>query len=434
MYNKKIIYVDHSATTKVREEVVEAIIPILKENFGNPSSIHQFGRRAKSYLNEAREKTASVINANEEEIIFTSGGTESNNLVIFGIQKLLEEGNLKNKDKHIITSKIEHPAVKEPLEYLEKKGWRITWLNVDNEGFVSLNELTSSITTRTALVSIIHANNEIGTVQDLKAISNICKEKNVLFHTDIVQSFGKIPIDVRDLNIDFMSMSAHKIYGPKGVGALYSRSANDLSPVFMGGGQEKIIRPGTENLPGIVGFGVAAELIKKEMKENAIKLRSLQIELMEGLLKISNVILTGANIKKVKENFPIEKYLYRLPGHVSICMKDIEGENLVLQADLKGIAASSGSACSSGTLEPSHVLIATNVPSDYVRGSLRLTLGRENTTDEIEYIIKAVKEIQLVLLPLCCWLSFSKLVSFVTTIVRVIIPIAICFSTCWNCI
>ncbi len=393
MTNKKIIYADHSATTKVRPEVINAMINILEGDFGNPSSIHGFGRRAKQCLETARKDIASIINAKEEQVFFTSGGTESNNAVVFGLVKAFEEGKFKNKRKHIITSKIEHPSVKEPLEYLQNKGWEINWINVDKEGFINLEELEKVITKETLLVSIIHVNNEIGTIQDLKKISEMCKEKNVLFHTDAVQSFCKIPIDVSQIPVDFMTLSSHKIYGPKGIGVLYIKASKNLSPLLVGGGQEEQLRPGTENLPGIVGFGVAAKLLNSEMKEISKKLRLMQIELMENLIKIDSVMLTGVNIEKVKENILEEKYLYRLPGHVSICIKDIEGENLILQMDLNGIAVSSGSACSSGAMEPSHVLVALDTPNNYVHGSLRLTLGRENTFEDIGYITKSLENI-----------------------------------------
>ena len=393
MTNKKTIYADHSATTKTRPEVINAMVNILQIDFGNPSSIHSFGRIAKQHLEAAREDISSAIKAEKEQIFFTSGGTESNNTVIFGLVKAFEEGKFKNKRKHIITSKIEHPSIKEPLEYLQNKGWEISWINVDKEGFLNLEELKKSIDKETLLVSIIHANNEIGTVQDLKKISSICNEKNVLFHTDAVQSFCKIPIDVSKIPIDFMTLSSHKIYGPKGAGALYIKTSENLSPLLIGGGQEKQLRPGTENLAGIVGFGLAAKLLNSEMKDLSKKLRLMQLELMENLKKIDSVILTGVNIEKVKENIPEEKYLYRLPGHISICVKDIEGENLILQMDLNGIATSSGSACSSGTMEPSHVLVALDTPNNYIRGSLRLTLGRENTVDDIIHITKSLEEI-----------------------------------------
>ncbi len=394
------IYADNSATTKVRDEVVEAMLNVLKEDFGNPSSIHQFGRTAKSYLEESRGNIASLINAKEEQIFFTSGGTESINTVIFGISKMMDEGSFKNKDRHIITTKIEHPAVKESLEHLEKKGWKVAWLNVDKEGFINFDELKSKISPRTTFVSIIHANNEIGTIQNLKKISEICNENNVLFHTDAVQSFGKIPIDVNNLNIDFMSMSGHKIYGPKGTGAIYIKSKDRLSPILIGGGQENKIRPGTENMAGIVGFATAAKLLKSELLPNAQKLRKFQIELMERFSELQHIMLTGPALVKVKENTPHEKFVHRTPGHVSLCCRNLEGESLVLQADLKGIAISSGSACSSrqsindtSTIRPSHVLLACGIPENFARGSLRITLGKDDSEDEIYYISETIKNI-----------------------------------------
>lgn len=395
MSQMNTIYADHSATTKVRSEVVEAMVQVLREDFGNPSSIHNFGRKAKSYLNKAREDIASVINADKEQIVFTSGGTESDNLVILGILKSLSSFN----KKHIITTQIEHSAIKEPLESLAKEGWDITWLNVDSEGFVDLKELEKTITSETLLVSIIHANNEIGTIQDLKEISSICRKNNVLFHTDAVQSFCKVPINIEELNIDFMSMSSHKIYGPKGVGALYVRDLKKLKPSLIGGGQENKLRPGTENLPGIVGFALAAKLLNSEMYSEAMRLRKLQLLLMEKLTKLKNIILTGVEINKLQKNLPTEKYLDRLPGHVSLCMKDIEGESLVLQMDLKGIAVSSASACKSSDLKdssnlmPSHVLEAIGVSLEYIKGSLRITLGRESTEKDIDCIVSALESL-----------------------------------------
>lgn len=403
MYNtNKRIYADNSATTKPRKEVVAAMLKVLEEDFGNPSSIHRFGKIAKKHLEKSREHIASTINADSNQIFFTSGGTESDNLVVFGLANILEK-NI-GKEKHIITSKIEHPAIKEPIEYLEKKGWKVNWLSVDEEGFIDIKELKSVITPKTLFVSIIHANNEVGTIQDIKRISSICKEYNVLFHSDTVQSFGKIPINVKDIDIDFLSISSHKIYGPKGIGALYIKEKNKLESILKGGGQEQYIRPGTENLPNIVGFGIAAKLINQNMYENAKKLRSLQIKLIEGLHSLQEnkeIIFTGASLDKIKQNIPQEKFLYRLPGHVSICCKNLEGENLVLQADLRGIALSSGSACkirdllqqTSTRFEPSHVLVAMGVPAGYANGSLRTTLGEENTDEDVKYISDSIYDI-----------------------------------------
>ncbi len=398
--NKKTIYADNSATTKVRDEVAEVMLTVLKEDYGNPSSIHQYGRKAKSCLEEARNNISSLLNSDEKQILFTSGGTESNNLVIFGISKMWEEGAFKAKEKHIMTTKTEHPSIKEPLEYLENKGWNITWLNVNNEGFIDLEELKAKISSKTLLVSIIHANNEIGTIQDLKTISKICKENNVFFHTDAVQSFGKLPFDLSTLNIDFMSISGHKIYGPKGTGVLYIKSINNLPPIFIGGGQERNLRSGTENLAGIVGFGTAAKLLNKEIIPNAQKLRKLQIELMEKFSNLNNILITGPGLEKVRQNIPIETFSFRLPGHISICCKGIEGESLVLQLDLNGIAVSSGSACSSNdssdsksVIRPSHVLQACDIPKDYIKGSLRITLGKDNSKEEILQIFETTHNI-----------------------------------------
>ena len=383
----KFIYADHSATTPVKQEVIDAMLPLLKEDFGNPSSIHRYGKKAQFHLQNSRETIAKILNAFPEQIYFTSGGTESNNTIIFGIEKLIEDKKLL-KSKHIITSKIEHSSIKIPLEYLENKGWKITWLNVDSEGFIDIEEFKNHIKNDTALVSIIHANNEIGTIQNLKTISDICKKHKALFHTDAVQSFCKIPIDVKDINVDFLSVSSHKIYGPKGTGALYIKSHENILPLIMGGGQENDMRSGTENLPGIVGFSTAAKLLSDDMVKNATDLRKLQINLIEELLINKNVILTGP------------KPLFRIPGHVSICCKDLEGESLVLQADIAGIAISSGSACSSRdainrvpTVQPSHVIEAIGIPDNFKQGSLRITLGIENTSEDVKYIAKAIRNI-----------------------------------------
>lgn len=382
MFSSKRIYADNSATTKVRPEVVSIMVDVLQENFGNPSSLHSYGKNAKKILNDSRKNIASLINANEDEVIFTSGGTESNNLVILGLVKMFPD------KKHLITTKIEHSSVKEPFEYLEKNGWDVTWLDVDKKGFIDLEQFKSKIKENTLLVSIIHANNEIGTIQDIKSISSICKEKKVLFHSDCIQSFGKILIDVKELNVDFISLSGHKIYGPKGIGALYIKSSENINSLLIGGGQENGLRPGTENLPGIAGFGVAAKLLKDEMNFNSEKLKQLQLSLMEKFVKIEGLVLTGPGVDDLEQ---------RLPGHVSVCVKDIEGESLVLQMDLKGIAVSSGSACSSQkkdkAVEPSYVIKALGLPKDYEKGSLRITFGMENTLEDSECIESSLKEI-----------------------------------------
>lgn len=389
----KKVYADNSATTKTRDEAVDSMLNVLKEDFGNPSSIHSFGRKAKSILNNSREEIAKVVNAKPEEIYFTSGGTEADNLVLSGIEKYVRENS--KKSKHIISSKIEHSAIKTPLEVLENNGWEITWLNVDKEGFVSLEELKNSIKEETALVSIIHANNEIGTIQDLKTISNICKEKKVLLHSDMVQSFCKAPINLKEICVDFASFSSHKIYGPKGVGALYINSeisSFEFTPLFFGGSQEQKIRPGTENLAGIVGFATAAKFLISELNENKSKLQKLEEIILSKISQINNIILTGA-----------QSGSSRIPGHISFCAKDLKGENLVLQFDLKGIAVSSGSACSSneksGTidenaiLEPSHVLKALGVNEDCINGSIRISLGKYNTEEEAQYLANTIESV-----------------------------------------
>ena len=391
--NMEKAYLDNSATTQVDKEVIQIMTEFMQNDYGNPNSLHQLGRKAREKIENARKKIADFLNVLPEEIIFTSGGTESDNIAILGTARA------SNK-KHIITSNIEHPAVTNVCEELKLQGYKIDYVPVDKEGIVNPGSIKKAITPDTLLVSIMHVNNEIGTIQPIEKIAEICHEKGVLFHTDAVQSFGKIPIDVKETNIDFVSMSAHKIYGPKGVGALYIKSPDKLSPVFIGGGQERNIRPGTENLAGIAGFGTAAKLIKEEILLNAERLRKLQFELMKRFSKLTNVIISGPNLDKVKENVPHEKFLYRLPGHVSICCKDVEGESLVLQADLKGIAISSGSACSSRStidrvskIKPSHVLQACKTPKDYIKGSLRVTFGKDNSENEALYIFETVKSI-----------------------------------------
>lgn len=403
LVQKQIIYCDNSATTKPRAEVVGVMNKMLEEDYGNPSSLHSCGRKAKHYIEDAREQIANVINAAKEQIIFTSGGTEANNLVIFGVAKLFEE--LKDKkEKHLITTKIEHPSIKEPFEYLEKSGWNITWLDVDKEGFVDINSLEKSITSKTVLVSVIHANNEIGTIQDVKKVASICKKNNVLFHIDAVQSFGKIPLDVVDLDIDFVSLSSHKIYGPKGSGALFVKNPDYLKAILLGGGQEENLRAGTENVLCIAGFGLAAKLISEEILANATNLRKYQVDLIEKLSSLNSFIFTGPSIQKIKQNLPDEKYLFRLPGHVSIASDLFEGESLVLQADLRGLCLGSGSACSSNKktslgskIVPSHVLLACGFNEKYSNGSLRITFGRENSARDISSVVEVVKSIATLL-------------------------------------
>lgn len=366
----KRIYMDHAATTYVDPRVFEAMKPYFSEKFGNPSSPHSLGQEARKAIDEARNKVADLINAKENDIIFTSCATESNNLAIKGI--VLAN---KNKGKHIITSKIEHHAVLHPCEWLEKQGFEVTYLPVDKYGLISLEDLENTIRKDTILVSIIHANNEIGTIEPIKEIGKICHEKNVYFHTDATQSFGKIPIDVEKMNIDLLSASAHKVYGPKGVGCLYIRSGTKIDSLFHGGGHEFGIRSGTENTPGIVGFGKACEIAKKEMNSEAKRLTKMRDKLTKNVLKINDSYLNGHPTK-------------RLPNNTNFWFKYIEGESLVMHLDAKGVFASTGSACSSKSLEPSHVLLAIGLKPEEAHGSLRLTLGKRNTEEDVDYVLK----------------------------------------------
>lgn len=367
------VYLDNGATTQVAKEVAKSMQTILTKKFGNPSSLHRYGEEAKKELDKARELIAKKINAEPDEIIFTSGGTEADNLAIKGIAY-----NYKEKGNHIITSRIEHPAVLKACEALEKEGFELTYLSVDKEGFVDLKKLEEAITPETILVTIIHANNEIGTIQEIEKIGQVCKEKNVTFHTDAVQSFTKTPIDVKQMNIDLLSLSAHKLHGPKGIGALFIKKGIKLKPLFDGGGQEKKIRSGTENLPGIVGFSKAVEIIKEKDLEKIKKLRDM---LIKGIEK---------NISDVTLNGPRDK---RLVNNINMSFKYIEGESLLYQLDSKGIAVSTGSACSSKSLEPSHVLLAIGLKPEVAHGSIRLTLSSYTTEEEIKYTIKNLMEI-----------------------------------------
>jgi len=358
-------YLDNGATTKVDERVIESMLPFFREKYGNASSIHSLGTESSKALENARNIIAKAINAKPEEIIFTSGGTESDNLAIMGCVK---------KDSHIITSKIEHPAVLASFNELQKQGCKVTYLDVNQEGMINLEQLRNSITKDTSLVSIMHANNEIGTIQPIKEIGAICKEKGVFFHTDAVQSFTKIPIDVKDINVDLISMASHKIHGPKGVGALFVKSK--IKKTMYGGKQEFNLRPGTENIPGIVGFAKAVELCSKEHVLHMTKLRD---KLIKGLLILPNTELNGSK--------------NRLCNNVNISFKYIEGEALGTYLDLEGIASSTGSACSSKNLEPSYVLLAIGLEAVDAHGSLRLTLSRFTTEQEINYVLKVLPKI-----------------------------------------
>lgn len=371
------VYMDHSATTPVAPEVVKVMVAYCTEKYGNPSSIHSFGREAKMALEEARGQVAGLIGARPEEITFTSGGTEADNMAIIGVAEAY-----KKKGRHLITSAIEHHAVLETFEYLAKNGFELTVLPVDEEGIVSLAEVEKAIRPDTILISVMHANNEVGSIQPVAAIGALAKERGILFHTDAVQSLGKIPINVQELNADLLTMSAHKIYGPKGVGALFVRKGVRLEERAYGGGQEKKRRSGTENLPGAVGFGLACELAGQRLEEEAERLRKLRDQLLLGITE---------RIPFVKINGPLGER--RLVNNVNVSIQFVEGESLLLGLDMVEIAASSGSACTSGSLDPSHVLLAMGLSHEIAHGSLRFSLGKQNTEDEVAYVLENLPKI-----------------------------------------
>lgn len=372
----KIIYFDHAATTAVNEEVLKEMIPYFNLNYGNPSSIYGIGRISKKALEDAREKVARVINAKPNEVYFTGCGSESDNLAIKGIAHANKE-----KGNHIITTKIEHPAVLNTCHALEKQGYEVTYLNVDENGLISIEELENSIKENTILITIMFANNEIGTIQPVEKIGEIAKKHNIYFHTDAVQAIGNVRIDVEDMNIDALSLSAHKFYGPKGVGALYIKTGIKFEKQQDGGHQERNKRAGTENLAGIVGLGKAIELAYNDFdnyNHKLTQLRDYYISQIEE--KIPYVKLNGDRTK-------------RLPGNANFSFRFIEGESLLLNLDMKGICASSGSACTSGSLDPSHVLLAIGLPHEIAHGSLRTTFGAENTKEDVDFLINSLVEI-----------------------------------------
>ncbi len=377
----KKIYLDHAATTPMAPEVLEAMKPYFSEKFGNPGSLHSFGREAREGMENSRKEIAGFIRARPNEIIFTGVGTEADNLAIMGVA-FSENAAFGKKDQknHIITSKIEHPAVKETCKYLEKRGWKVTWLDVDSEGLVNPKDVEKAITKETILVTIMHVNNEIGTIQPIEEIGKICKKNKVYFHVDAVQSYGKIPINVKKMNVDLLSASAHKIYGPKGVGMLYVNQDVKIVPITHGGGHETGLRSGTENVAGIVGFAKATELMKKMMSNEQSRQKKLQDKLIDGLLKIPGSRLNGSRKERIYNN-------------VNISFEGVEGEALLLRLDEKGIALSTGSACSSKSLEPSHVLSALGLKSEQAHGSLRITLGKDNTEQDVDYVTEQVKNI-----------------------------------------
>ncbi|TCL58411.1 cysteine desulfurase [Kineothrix alysoides] len=372
----KLIYLDNAATTKTAPEVVSEMLPYFTENYGNPSSIYSIGGTAKEAVTKVRERIASSLGAKNNEIYFTGGGSESDNWALIATAQAYEA-----KGKHIITSKIEHHAILHACSYLEKQGYEITYVDVDENGIVKLDELERAIRPDTVLISVMFANNEIGTIQPIKEIGAIAKARGVLFHTDAVQAYAHVPIDVDEMNIDMLSASGHKFHGPKGIGFLYIRTGIKIRSFIHGGQQERGRRAGTENVTGIVGMGKAVELSFSRMEESAAK----QKELRDYL------------IKRIKEEVPYCRLngdgVRRLPNNVNYSFQFIEGESLLIMLDMKGICASSGSACTSGSLDPSHVLLSIGLPHEIAHGSLRLTVSEENTIEEMDIVIDAIKEI-----------------------------------------
>jgi cysteine desulfurase len=366
----KKIYLDNAATTPTDTRVLQAMLPYFTEVYGNPSSLHTFGQEAKHAIEDARYGIAAFIGAKPEEIIFTSGGTESNNCAIKGIAYARRE-----KGNHIITSKIEHHAILEPCHFLEKQGFEITCIPVNECGLVDPADVEKAITEKTILISVMHANNEIGTIQPIAEIGKIARGKGVYFHTDAVQTLGHLPIDVNELNVDILSASGHKLHGPKGVGILYVRKGVRMHPFMHGGDQEKGRRASTHNVPGIVGFGKAVELEKAEMGKEIEQLTFLRDKLIKGI--ISTIGFTRLN------GHPTQ----RLPNNVNVSISYVEGESMLLNLDMEGIACSTGSACTSSSLEPSHVLMAIGLPHELAHGSLRFSLGRQTSEDDIDYVL-----------------------------------------------
>lgn len=373
---KTRIYLDNAATTRTAQEVVDAMLPYFTESYGNPSSIYELGQRSKEAITNAREEIARVIGAKTEEIYFTGGGSEADNWAIKAAYEAY-----KNKGNHIITTKIEHHAVLHTCQYLEKQGARVTYLDVDENGLVDLEQLQKAISPETILITIMFANNEIGTIEPVKEIGMIAREHGILFHTDAVQAVGQVPIDVDEMNIDMLSSSAHKINGPKGIGCLYIRKGVKIRSFVHGGAQERKRRAGTENVPGIVGYGVAARMAAETMEERTKKEKELRDYFIRRVLEeVPYVRLNGDPVK-------------RLPNNANFSFRFIEGESLLIMLDMKGIAGSSGSACTSGSLDPSHVLLAIGLPHEIAHGSLRLTLGADTTKEDLDYTLEQIKEI-----------------------------------------
>ena len=372
----RFVYMDNAATTKVRPEVLEAMLPYYKEDYGNPSSIYRMAGKSKKAIDDAREIIAASIGAAPREIYFTGGGSEGDNWAIKGIAE-----SYASKGKHIITSKIEHHAVLHTCEYLEKKGYEVTYLDVDEEGLVSLEDLEAAIRPDTILITIMYANNEIGTIEPIREIGAIAKEHQIIFHTDAVQAYGQVPINVDEDNIDILSISSHKLNGPKGVGMMYIRKGVKIGPFIHGGNQEGRRRAGTENVPGIVGFGKAVEIAMATLEERAEQETALRDYGIQRILsEIPYCRLNGSRDR-------------RLPNNINISYQFIEGESLLIMLDMAGICGSSGSACTSGSLDPSHVLLAIGLPHEIAHGSLRLTINHETTKEDMDYVVEHLKRI-----------------------------------------
>jgi len=369
----KRVYFDHSATTRVLPEVLDAMTPFFLDKYGNSSSIHSFGREAKVALEDSRKHAANLINADPAEIIFTSGGTESDNLAVKGVA--MYKGKMKG---HIITSKVEHHAILEPCEFLKRFGFEVTYIPVSSEGLVDPAEIEQAIRNDTVLISVMMANNEIGTIQPVREIGRIAQSRSIPFHTDAVQAIGKLPIDVKADNIDLLSLSAHKFHGPKGVGVLYVRKGTKIEPIIQGGGQERGLRSSTVNVAGAVGLGKAAEMARRDLEPTTERMKKLRDKMIKAVPEL--VQKSYVNGHKTK----------RLVNNAHFRFDFIEGEGLILQLDFKGIAASTGSACSTGSLEPSHVLLALGLTHQQAHGSLRITLGRENTEEEVDYLLEVL--------------------------------------------
>lgn len=371
---EKLIYLDNAATTSLKPEVLEKMMPYLKENYSNPSSIYSFAQKANTAVNDARSIIAGILGAKEREIYFTSGGSESDNWAIKGAADLLKE-----KGKHIITSKIEHHAILHTCEYLERQGYEVTYLDVDENGIVSPESVENAIRPDTILISIMFANNEIGTIEPIGEIGEIASKHGILFHTDAVQAFGHVPVNVDELHIDMLSASAHKFHGPKGIGFLYLREGVKIGTLIHGGAQERSRRAGTHNVPGIIGMAAAAAIAARDMEKNIAKETQVRDYAIDRILKEVPYARLNGDRKD------------RLPNNINICFRFIEGESMLIMLDQKGICASSGSACTSGSLDPSHVLLAIGLPHEIAHGSLRLTLSAETTKEDMDYVIDHIK-------------------------------------------